>query len=206
MSTPTPENNLQYQDRMERLSDRVLAVGKSIAAHGKGSTFTVDAIYAAMPDINRQRLSDAIKTLKDARRIHAIGRAKGIYELEESFPAKRQISMTTLTDGWKLIEVGDAFAISVTPQEAAEMGCYLAGDAVRHSMTEKIKAIEILLEDQRHENSKLKQQMEVLRKLVAAQADAPAVQPARCPTGEKDGDRETPLPIKTQEGQPCHAE
>ena len=44
MSTPPPENNLQYQDRMERLSDRVLAVGKSIAAHGKGSTFTVDAI------------------------------------------------------------------------------------------------------------------------------------------------------------------
>lgn len=206
MSTPPPEANLPLEDRMERLSNRVLAVGKSIAAHGKGNTFTVDAIFAAMPDINRQRLSDAIKTLKDARRIHAIGRSKGIYELEEAFPAKRQISISTLTDGWKLLEIGDSFSVPVTPAEAAELGCYLAGDAVRHSMTEKIKAIEMLLEDQRHENSKLRHQMEVLRKQVAVQADAPAVQPARSEAGEKAGDRETPLPTQAQEGQPCHAE
>lgn len=86
MSTPIAEATLPLQDRMERLSDRVLAVGRSIAAQGKGNTFTMDAIYDAMPDISRQRLSDAVKTLKDARRIHAIGRAKGIYELEEAFP------------------------------------------------------------------------------------------------------------------------
>ena len=206
MSTPPPETNLPLEDRMERLSNRVLAVGKSIAAHGSGNTVTVDAIYAAMPDISRQRLSDAIKTLKDARRIHAIGRSKGIYELEEAFPPKRQISITTLTDGWKLIEIGERVSEPVTPAEAAELGSYLAGDAVRHSMTEKIKAIEMLLEDQRHENSKLRHKMEVLRKQVAVQADAPAVQPAHSEAGEKAGDRETPLPIQAQEGQPCHAE
>ena len=94
----------------------------------------------------------------------------------------------------------------ITPAEAAELGCYLAGDAVRHSMTEKIKAIEMLLEDQRHENSKLRHKMEVLRKQVAVQPDASAVQPARSEAGEKSGDRETPLPIQAQEGQPCHAE
>ena len=89
------------QDRIERLADRVLAVAKALAGQSDGRTFTVDAIYDEMTDVSKQRLSDALKTLKDARRIHAIGRAKGIYELEESFPAKRQISMTTLTDGWK---------------------------------------------------------------------------------------------------------
>ena len=77
---------------------------------------------------------------------------------------------------------------------------------MRHSMTEKIKAIEMLLEDQRHENSKLRHQMDVLRKQVAVQADAPAVRPARTEAGEKAGDRETPLPTQAQEGQPCHAE
>lgn len=206
MSTPPPEIVTPPQDRMERLADRVLAVGKSIAALSNSRTFTVDAIYSNMPEISHQRLSDAIKTLKDARRIHAIGRSKGIYELEEAFPPKRQISLTTLTDGWKLLEIGDSFSVPVTPAEAAELGCYLAGDAVRHSMTEKIKAIEMLLEDQRHENSKLRHQMEVLRKQVAVQADASAVQPARSEAGEKAGVRETPPQIQAQEGQPCHAE
>ncbi len=156
MSTPIAEATLPLQDRMERLSDRVLAVGRSIAAQGKGNTFTMDAIYDAMPDISRQRLSDAVKTLKDARRIHAIGRAKGIYELEEAFPPKRQISITTLSDGWKLLEIGDSFSVPVTPAEAAEVGSYLAGDAVRHSMTERINAIERTLAELRYENAELK--------------------------------------------------
>ena len=173
MSTPPPEANLPLEDRMERLSNRVLAVGKSIAAHGKGNTFTVDAIFSAMPDINRQRLSDAIKTLKDARRTHAIGRSKGIYELEEAFPAQRQISISTLTDGWKLLEIGDSVSIPVTPAEAAEVGSYLAGDAVRTSMTEKMRAIESAMADLRHENAALKQSLRDVRKAVTAQVALP---------------------------------
>ena len=67
MTTPTPDTIAPPQDRIERLADRVLAVGKSVAAQGDGRTFTVDAIYDEMSEISRQRLSDAIKTLKDAR-------------------------------------------------------------------------------------------------------------------------------------------
>lgn len=190
MTTPPPEINLQLQDRMERLADRVLAAGKSIAAHGKGSTFTIDAIYDAMPDISRQRLRDAIKTLMDARRIHALGRAKGIYELEDAFPPKRQISITTLTDGWKLLEIGDSFSVPVTPPEAAELGCYLAGDAVRHSMTDKIKSIEILLADVLHENSKLRLQMEGMRRALAAQRETPfeGAMPSTAPEAGRHGE------------------
>ena len=73
MTTPTTETIAPPQDRIERLADRVLAVGKACAAQGDGRTFTVDAIYDEMSEISRQRLSDAIKTLKDARRIHATG-------------------------------------------------------------------------------------------------------------------------------------
>jgi len=161
------------QDRIERLADRVLAVGKAVAAQGDGRTFTVDAIYDEMSDISRQRLSDALKTLKDARRIHAIGRSKGIYELEEAFPAKRRISLTTMTDGWRLLEVGEEFSIAVTPAEGAEIGGYLAGDAVRHSMSEKIKAIESALAESRHEITNLKQTLRDVRKAATAQAALP---------------------------------
>lgn len=174
MTTPTPDTIIAPpQDRIERLADRVLAVGKSVAAQGDGRTFTVDAIYDEMNEISRQRLSDAIKTLKDARRIHAIGRSKGIYELEEAFPQKRKISLSTLTDGWRLLEVGDEFSIAVTPAEGAEVGGYLAGDAVRFSMSEKIKAIESTLADLRHENAGLKQALRDVRKAVTAQVALP---------------------------------
>ena len=157
------------KDRIERLADRVLAVAKALAGHGDGRMFTVDAIYDEMTDVSKQRLSDALKTLKDARRIHAIGRSKGIYEIEESFPAKRRISLTTMTDGWRLLEIGDAYALAVTPSESAELGSYLAGDAVRFSMSEKLRSVDSAIAELRHENAGLKQRLRDVAKNVAAQ-------------------------------------
>ena len=157
------------QDRIERLADRVLAVAKALAGQGDGRTFTVDASYDEMMDVSKQRLSDALKTLKDARRIHAIGRSKGIYEIEESFPAKRKLSLTSMTDGWRLLEIGDSYALAITPAEAAELGSYLAGDSVRFSMSEKIKSIDSALAELRHENASLKQRLRDVSRSVAAQ-------------------------------------
>lgn len=151
------------QDRIERLADRVLSVAKLIAGHGNGRTFTVDAIYDQMPEINRQRISDAIKTLKDARRIHSIGRSKGIYEIEEFFPPMRQISVSTMTDGWRLVEIGE-HSIAVTPAEASELGSYLAGDAVRSSLLERFKAMESALAEVQHQNYQLRQRLRGMTK------------------------------------------
>ncbi|MDD2711317.1 MAG: hypothetical protein PHU77_00215 [Simplicispira sp.] len=157
------------KDRIERLADRVLAVAKALAGQGDGRTFTVDAIYDEMTDVSKQRLSDALKTLKDARRIHAIGRSKGIYEIEESFPAKRKLSLTSMTDGWRLLEIGDSYALAITPAEAAELGSYLAGDAVRFSVSEKLKSVDSAIAELRHENAGLKQRLRDVSKSVAAQ-------------------------------------
>lgn len=159
------------QDRIERLADRVFAVAKSLAGRSDGRTFTVDGIYDEMPEINRQRLCDAIKTLKDARRIHPIGRSKGIYEVEEAFPPKRKISITSMTDGWRLMEVGDEYAVAITPAEAAEIGGYLAGDAARDLVSEKIKALDSCLAEVRYENLRLRQQMRDVLKATKAQGD-----------------------------------
>lgn len=159
------------QDRVERLADRVMALAKSIAAQGDGRTVSADAIYAEMPDENRQRLKDAIKTLKDARRLHAIGGGKGVYEIEEFYPAPRSVSVSTLSDGWRLIEVGEQYALAITPGEAATIGSYLAGDAVRVSMLEKLRAIESALFDVRRENALLKQRMRGMTRAAASQTD-----------------------------------
>jgi hypothetical protein len=174
MTTTMTETKLSPkppEDRTERLADRVLALAREVAAQGDGRTFTVDSIYDGMPGINRQRISDGLKTLKDNRRIHAIGRIKGIYEIEEAFPAPRAISITTLCDGWRLIEVGDAIALAVTPQEAAIVGGYLAGDSVRVSMSERFKAMESALAEVKYENAQLKQRMRDIGKAAAAQGD-----------------------------------
>lgn len=161
------------QDRTERLADRVLAVAKSIASQGDGRTFTADAVYAEMSDINKQRLKDAIKTLKDARRIHAIGASTGAYEIEESFPAPRNVATTTLSDGWRLIEVGDVLSMAITPQEAAILGSYLAGDAVRVSLMEEMRLIKSTLSQVLYENSQLKQEIRSRNKAAVAQSALP---------------------------------
>lgn len=165
MTLPTTEIP---QDRIERLADRVLVVAKDIAAKGDGRTFTADAIYDAMPDVNRQRIKDAIKTLKDARRIHAIGfsrGARGVYEIEKAYPSPRQIFVGTMTDGYRLIEVGDAVAVPLTPQEAATLGSYLAGDAMRLSLYEKMQSFESVLQQEQLKTDTIKQQQRMIADL-----------------------------------------
>lgn len=159
------------QDRIERLADRVLAVAKNLAGQGDGRTFTVDGIYDEMQEISKQRLGDALKTLKDARRIHAIGRSKGIYEIEEAFPKSRKISVSSMTDGWRLLEVGDDYAVAVTPSESAQIGAYLAGDAARFCVSEKIKMVESAVAELRHENARLRQKMQDMTRAARGQGD-----------------------------------
>lgn len=168
MTLPTTEIP---QDRIERLADRVLAHAKACAAKENGRTFTIDQIYDALPDISRQRLSDAIKTLKDSRRIYAIGRSKGIYEIEEAFPPPRKISLTSMTDGWRLLEVGDEVAVALTPAEAAEVGGYLSGDAMRVNVGDKFKMAMTDNADLRRELAALKTRMRCMERTYKGQGE-----------------------------------
>ena len=136
MTTQTPP-----QDKIERLSVRVLAAGRAIAVSRDGRTFTNDGIYAEFPDVSRQRLNDAIKTLKDNRSIRAIGRSRGIYEIEQGYPPSRAISVTVTPDGWRLLEVGDAMAIALTPREFALLGEMAAGTAVQIVTGERFQSV-----------------------------------------------------------------
>ena len=60
------------KDHIERLADRVMAVGKAVAARGDGRTFTLRDIRDEFTDVNVQRLNDALKTLKDRYTLRVI--------------------------------------------------------------------------------------------------------------------------------------
>ena len=74
-----------------------------------------------------------------------------------------------MTDGWRLLEVGDTYALALTPAEAAELGSYLAGDSVRFSMSEKLKSVDSAIAELRHENAGLKQRLRDVSRSAAAQ-------------------------------------
>jgi hypothetical protein len=158
MTTPTPP-----QDKIERLSVRVLAAGRALAASGDGRTFTNDDIFAEFPDVSRQRLNDAIKTLKDNRSIRAIGKSRGIYEIEQGYPPSRAISVTVTQDGWRLLEVGDAMAIALTPREFALLGEMAAGAAVQIVTGERFQGVHDALWERQLEAAELKVEMKRMR-------------------------------------------
>ena len=158
MTTHTPP-----QDKIERLSVRVLAAGRAIAASRDGRTFTNDSIYAEFPDVSRQRLNDAIKTLKDNRSIRAIGRSRGIYEIEQGYPPNRAISVTVTPDGWRLLEVGDAMAIALTPREFALLGEMAAGTAVQIATGARFQGVHDSLRERHIETADLRHEIRLLR-------------------------------------------
>ena len=90
------------KDHIERLADRVMAVGKAVAARGDGRTFTLRDIRDEFTDVNVQRLNDALKTLKDRRSIVIV--ARSTYRVEEGFPEPRNISASVLSDGYWLFD------------------------------------------------------------------------------------------------------
>ena len=127
------------ETRAENLSERVLATARAVAARGDGRIFTVESIRPELPGINSQRLTDAVRTLKDNGRILAFG--KGAYELAESFPAARQISVSILQDGFRLLEVGDEVSVALTPEECRLIGGLFAADTVQAMASEQLRLL-----------------------------------------------------------------
>ena len=113
------------QDRIERLADRVLAVAKALAGQGDGRTFTVDAIYDEITDVSKQRLSDALKTLKDARRIWHWGGAASLSQLAtdgtsapENCKFHAPVDEVLLTEAIEIIPITDKARESIASVKA----------------------------------------------------------------------------------------
>lgn len=127
------------ETRAENLSERVLATARAVVARGVGRVFTVESIRTEMPDINLQRLTDAIRTLKDSGRI--LGFSRGVYEVAEAFPPARQLSVTILQDGFRLLEVGNDTAVALTPEECRLVGGLFAADTVQAMASEQLRLL-----------------------------------------------------------------
>ena len=145
------------KDHIERLADRVMAVGKAVAARGDGRTFTLRDIRDEFTDVNVQRLNDAIKTLKDRRSIVIV--ARSTYRVEEGFPEPRNISASVLSDGYWLFEVGSDYAVALTPEEARRAGLFFAGHTAKAIFAGEMRALEERMWGISRENEELRRQI-----------------------------------------------
>ena len=147
---------INQEERIERLSVRILAGAKEIVARGDGRMFTMDQIRQIFPSINAQRLNDAIKTLKDNGSVYGIG--KGVYEIAEAYPPARPVSVTIRDDGRRLLEIGDDIA-TLTPEEARRVGMMLGGDAVQAIFAEQVRLLGAKVWELEREKDALKQRL-----------------------------------------------
>ena len=71
-------------------------------------------------------VDDRLRALVDDGRLKRL--LRGIYELVETYPEPRELSCTTLSNGWVKLELGDAL-LSLTPTEARRAARALGGFA-----------------------------------------------------------------------------
>lgn len=55
-----------------------------------------------------------------------------------------------------MVEIGETVAVALTPQEAATLGSYLAGDAMRLSLYEKMQSFESILQQEQLKTDTIK--------------------------------------------------
>ena len=71
-------------------------------------------------------VDDRLRALVDDGKLKRL--LRGIYELVETWPEPRELSCTTLSNGWVKLELGDAL-LSLTPTEARRAARALGGFA-----------------------------------------------------------------------------
>ena len=157
--TDQDESPINQEERIERLSVRILAGAREIVSRGDGRMFTMDQLRHIFPSINAQRLNDAIKTLKDNGSVYGIG--KGVYEIAEAYPPARPVSVTIRDDGRRLLEIGDDIA-TLTPEEARRVGMMLGGDAVQTIFAEQMRLLGAKVWELDRENDALKHRLRAL--------------------------------------------
>ena len=117
-------------------------------------------LFTALQGEHSQKLNDALKTLKDGRRVYS--RGKGVYEIEDAYPPARQISASILPDRYRLLEIGDQMAVALTPEESRLVGMLLAGDAAQEIFAERMRELGSKVWELERARSKLEQRVKGL--------------------------------------------
>lgn len=81
---------------------------------------------AELTGLKMSVVDDRLRALVDDGKLKRL--LRGIYELVETFPEPRELSCTTLSNGWVKLELGDAL-LRLTPTEARRAARALGGFA-----------------------------------------------------------------------------
>ena len=82
-------------------------------------------------------VDDRLRALVDDGKLKRL--LRGIYDLVETYPEPRELSCTTLSNGWVKLELGDAL-LNLTPTEARRAARALGGFAEDARVIESTKA------------------------------------------------------------------
>ena len=114
-------------------------------------------------------VDDRLRALVDDGKLKRL--LRGIYELVETWPEPRELSCTTLSNGWVKLELGDAL-LSLTPTEARRAARALGGFAEDARVIETTRAHLFLATELAAKVEKQGRELKAMRALLRDKLDA----------------------------------
>ena len=114
-------------------------------------------------------VDDRLRALVDDGKLKRL--LRGIYELVETYPEPRELSCTTLSNGWVKLELGDAL-LSLTPTEARRAARALGGFAEDARVIESTRAHLFLATELAAKVESQGRELKTMRELLRCRMDA----------------------------------
>ena len=114
-------------------------------------------------------VDDRLRALVDDGKLKRL--LRGIYDLVETYPEPRELSCTTLSNGWVKLELGDAL-LSLTPTEARRAARALGGFAEDARVIESTRAHLFLATELAAKVESQGRELKTMRELLRCRMDA----------------------------------
>lgn len=124
---------------------------------------------AELTGLKMSVVDDRLRALVDDGKLKRL--LRGIYELVETYPEPRELSCTTLSNGWVKLELGDAL-LSLTPTEARRAARALGGFAEDARVIESTKAHLFLATELAARVESQGRELKTMRELLRCRMDA----------------------------------
>lgn len=124
---------------------------------------------AELTGLKMSVVDDRLRALVDDGKLKRL--LRGIYELVETYPEPRELSCTTLSNGWVKLELGDAL-LSLTPTEARRAARALGGFAEDARVIESTKAHLFLATELAAKVERQGRELKTMRELLRCRMDA----------------------------------
>ena len=124
---------------------------------------------AELTGLKMSVVDDRLRALVDDGKLKRL--LRGIYDLVETYPEPRELSCTTLSNGWVKLELGDAL-LSLTPTEARRAARALGGFAEDARVIESTRAHLFLATELAAKVESQGRELKTMRELLRCRMDA----------------------------------